>query len=56
MRCPDVDATEVFRGLTVTVRVRNLWRVRLGVLFLTIAARCLRCRVEVNDVEVADRG
>jgi hypothetical protein len=48
MRAPDADALDMFHALTltVTVRVRNLWRLRFGLWLLSLAARVLRCRID----------
>jgi hypothetical protein len=43
----EIDALEPIQGFSVTVRVRNRWRLRLGLLLLGLAARVLRCRVDV---------
>ena len=47
----DVDVLDCFDHLTVTVGVRNVWRARLGLWLLALAARVLRCGVEVTQGE-----
>lgn len=44
----EADATEPFQCLTLTVRVHSPWRVRLGLMFLRLAAWALKCGVKVE--------
>jgi hypothetical protein len=53
MKPINVDALDAFSSLSVQVQLRNLWRVRLGLWLLSLAARVLRCGVEVNEVEIS---
>jgi hypothetical protein len=43
-----VDILDVIDHLTVSVRVRNLWRLRLGLWLIALAARIMRCRIDVD--------
>lgn len=45
-----VDALDVIDNLTIEVRLKNGWRLRLGLWVLALAARILRCGVQVNEV------
>lgn len=46
-----VNASDAFRGqtITVTVRVRQDWRFRLGLLLMRLGAWVLRSRFEVES-------
>jgi hypothetical protein len=43
----EIDALAPLQAVSVTVRIRNGWRLRLGLVLLGLAARVLRCRVDV---------
>jgi hypothetical protein len=43
-----VDALDMIDHLTIVVRVRNAWRLRLGLWLIATAARVLRCRIDVD--------
>lgn len=53
MNMPPIDATDATAGgsLSVTVEVRNLWRLRLGCYLLGLVARLLRCSLVVTSRE-----
>lgn len=52
----EVDALSALGGLTISVKYTNLWRMRLGMALLSLAARVLRCGVVVNGCEFAEEG
>jgi hypothetical protein len=43
-----VDALEAISGLTVTIEVTNIWRAKLGMFVLKLAARILRCPIRLE--------
>lgn len=56
MRMPHplhLDALDVMKEITLDVnvnfKVRNLWRVRLGMMLVGLACRVLRCSLVVED-------
>jgi hypothetical protein len=48
-----IDATEATETMIVHARVyiKGMWRLKLGILLLGLAARVLKCRIEVEDGE-----
>lgn len=54
MTMPPFDALDVVKpGLTITVsaRLKNVWRLKLGLFLLGLATRVLRCPVGVERVD-----
>jgi hypothetical protein len=47
----EVDILDMINHITISVRVRNLWRLRLGLWLVSLAARVLRVPVEVVGAE-----
>jgi hypothetical protein len=43
----EVDAHEIIDGLILTVHVKRSWRLRLGLCLLALAARLMRCTIDV---------
>lgn len=40
---------EVFKDATITVEFRRTWRFRVGIALLWLAARVLRCGIEIKS-------
>jgi hypothetical protein len=50
----EIDALDIIDGLILTVHVRRSWRLWIGLRLLSLAARLMRCTIDVEPAEDDD--